>query len=89
MLINFHDQFELQPGFHLNETHFFLDAVSLLTRCTFFFFFLSLGNLKKKKKKTPDLPLIRSASAHVNLHFRQVEEMVSRKASAVMATVSQ
>lgn len=57
-----------------------------------FFFLLSLGNLKKQKKnkkKPPDLPLIRSASAHVNLHFRQVEEMISRKASAVMATVSQ
>lgn len=53
----------------------------------FFFFYLSLDNFFKKK--TPDLPLIRSASAHVNLHFRQVEEMVSRKASAVMATVSQ
>lgn len=51
-----------------------------------FFFFIS-GQFKKKK--TPDLPLIRSASAHVNVHFRQVEEMVSRKASAVMATVSQ
>lgn len=40
-------------------------------------------------KKPSDLPLIRSASAHVNLHFRQVEEMISRKALAVMVTVSQ
>lgn len=55
----------------------------------YFFFFLSISGQFFKKKKTPDLPLIRSASAHVNLHFRQVEEMVSRKASAVMATVSQ
>lgn len=39
--------------------------------------------------KPSDLPLIRSASAHVNLHFRQVEEMISRKALAVMVTVSQ
>lgn len=85
MLINLHDQFELQPDFHLNETHFFLKAVSLLTRCTFFFISVQF----KKKKKTPDLPLIRSASAHVNLHLRQVEEMISRKGFAVMKTVSQ
>lgn len=83
MLINLHDQFELQPDFHLNETHFFLNAVSLLTRCTFFFISVQF------KKKPPDLPLIRSASAHVNLHLRQVEEMISRKALAVMKTVSQ
>lgn len=53
------------------------------------FFFIYLWTIFFKKKKTPDVPLIRSASAHVNLHFRQVEEMVSRKASAVMATVNQ
>lgn len=83
MLINLHDQFELQPDFHLNETLF--PRCSIVAYKMYFFFFIS-GQFKKK---TPDLPLIRSASAHVNVHFRQVEEMVSRKASAVMATVSQ
>lgn len=78
MLINIQNQFELWTDSHLNEAHLFLKAVSLLTRCT-----LSLSLCCFFFLKTPDLPWIRSASAHVNLHFRHVEEMVSRQVSAV------